>query len=229
MNSAEEKKLKALARRYTKDGFTVFTHLSGFEPPTSYSGLTPDLVAKKGDEVILVEVVQASRGSNRKEQVAEFARYAAEQPNVRFDLVVIRPDTAKPTSSRDILKLLRGRTLRELEVTSELLPRAFFVLFAIAVEDLLISAAAKKEVEVERFNELPELALHLQEKEVIAPSIVEFAKEVWGLRNQALHNGHADLTHELAQNQLARFKRLIEDYGWAYRKGMNLKAEWKWD
>jgi hypothetical protein len=226
MKSAEEKKLKALARQYTKDGFTVFTDLAGFEPPPHYSGLTPDLVAKKGDQVILVEVVEGARGgSNRKEQVAEFARYAEEQPNVRFDLVVIRPDTAKPISPRYILKRLRGRTLRELEATSELLPRAFFVLFAVAVEDLLISAAAKKEVEVERFKELPELALYLQEKEVIAPSMVAFAKEVWELRNQVLHSGQADLSREVAQKQLARFKRLTGDYGWVYEKRMDLKEE----
>jgi hypothetical protein len=220
MNVSEQKKLKALARQYGNKGFDVFTDLAGFKSPPSYGGFTPDLVAKKGDQVILVEVVQNSRDATRKDdEVAQFARYASEQPNVRFDLVVVRPDTAKQISPRAILRHLRGRTLKELEVTSELLPEAFVVLYAIAVEDLLISAAAKKEVEIGRFKDLPDLALHLQQKGVITPTIVEFANDAWESRNRVLHNHQRDLFKLDPQEKLARFKRLLDDYGWVYDKG----------
>jgi hypothetical protein len=177
-----------------KEGFDVFTHLAGFEVPPLYGGFTPDLVAKKGDQVILVEVVHGSGDSTRKDEVAEFARYASGRPNVRFDLVVVRPETARQTSPRHILRRLRGRTLNELEATSELSPKAFFVLYAIAVEDLLISAAAKKGVEIDQSKNLPDLAFHLYKRGVITPTIVDFANDAWESRNKALHDRQDELS-----------------------------------
>lgn len=218
MSGAEQKKLEALARQYGKEGFDVFTHLAGFEPPPLYGGFRPDLVAKKGDQVVLVEVVHGSGDATRRDEVVEFARYASEQPNVRFDLVVVRPETAKQTSPRHILRRLRGRTLKELEVTSESLPEAFFVLYAIAVEDLLISAAAKKGLEINQFKNLPDLALHLYKRGVITPTIVEFANDAWESRNRVLHGHQGNLLRPSAQEQLAKFKRLLDDYGWVYEK-----------
>jgi hypothetical protein len=218
MKGAEQRKLEALARKYGKQGFEVFAQLAGFESPPRYGRFTPDLVARRGDQLVLVEVLRGSADATRTDEVAEFARYASGRPNVRFDLVVVRPETAKPISPRNILRRLRGRTLKELEATSESLPQAFFVLYAIAVEDLLIAAAAKKGVQIDRAMSLPELAGHLVQTGVITPAIVEFANEVWEYRNRVLHNSQSNVALLKPKEQLAKFRRLLDDYGWAYER-----------
>lgn len=112
----------------------------------------------------------------------------------------------------------RGRTLKELEVTSESLPGAFFVLYAIAVEDLLISAAAKKGLEINQFKTLPDLAFHLYKEGVITPTILEFANDAWESRNRALHGQQGNLQGLSPQEHLAKFKRLLDDYGWIHER-----------
>lgn len=94
------------------------------------------------------------------------------------------------------------------------LPNAFVMLYTMAVEDLLVSAAAKKEIELYQHKGVPELADYLQERGVITPVVVEFARDVWELRNKVVHDPELRITREEMQQRLANFKRLAADYGW---------------
>lgn len=67
------------------EGYEVKARLEGlFEPPQIIYGYRPDVVARLGDRVVIVEVV---KGEVDWPKVAAFERYAAEHPEQKLELV----------------------------------------------------------------------------------------------------------------------------------------------
>lgn len=102
-------RIKELAREYKARGYKVFAELTGYQSPDSISGVKPDLVAKKGDETIIIEVKTRDNTRNNKNKIETLARYADSTHGARFDFVMTNP---RPTSER--FKRWRGAIADEL-------------------------------------------------------------------------------------------------------------------
>src|SRR5579864_3506853 len=175
MKSREQKKIEALAREYTRRGYTVFAEIKGYQSPPPFGGFVPDLIASSSDETIIVEVITAKADRERTPAIERFARIADQTPNTRFDLVVVNPPFAKQVSAVTVLRESRTRLIRDLELIGEQFPQVFPVLLGSAIELLLLDAALRKGITVDRFLTLPALATTLAEKNVISPAVKEYA------------------------------------------------------
>ena len=90
-------RISKLARDYKNLGYQVFAELTGYKSPDVISGVKPDLVAKKGDETIIIEVKTRDTTKSNKDKIEQLARYADSRPGTRFDFVMTNP---RPTPER---------------------------------------------------------------------------------------------------------------------------------
>ncbi len=105
----EQIRIYKLAREYKNRGYQVFAELEGYESPDTISGIKPDLVAKKGDETVIIEVKTRDTTKSSRNRIEQLARYAEDIPGTRFDFVMTNP---RPTPER--FKRLRGSIAKEL-------------------------------------------------------------------------------------------------------------------
>lgn len=89
--SLERKKIAKLARHYKSLGYKVYAELPGYEAPDNFVDVRPDLVVKKDDETIIIEVKTRDSTKRGKEEIEKLARYAERVPGTRFDLVLTNP------------------------------------------------------------------------------------------------------------------------------------------
>lgn len=87
----ERRRIARLAQDYKAQGYQVYTELAGSEAPESIVGVRPDLVAKKGDETIIIEVKTRETTEVGREKIEKLARYAESVPGTRFDIVMTNP------------------------------------------------------------------------------------------------------------------------------------------
>lgn len=114
LEAASEAELaRRIAGDYRAKGYDVKLLPTPAELPASLAAYAPDLVARRGDETVVVEI--KSRPSSRSGHTAEaLARAVRELPGWRFELVVREPDiayplpdTAKPWSAGEARRALR--------------------------------------------------------------------------------------------------------------------------
>lgn len=187
--SVEARKIASLARQYENEGYEVVVQPSrSIIPGLRYS---PDLIVRRGDEMILIEVV-SSKSSREKQTAIEFiAKYASEQKGVRFDLVVTNPRVTKGRrQNRDsiLLKLLQQHLARELDETARSHPAAAIIICCILVESLLHGLANGESGLQNRNMQFVQLAHGLEERGIISVSATKFVTELWQARNAVLHD-----------------------------------------
>jgi REase_AHJR-like len=106
----ERQRVRALVEEYRSKGYEVIEMPSPEQLPDFLTGYRPDLLIRKGDETIVVEV--KSRASLGKDpQIRELARLLSSKPNWNFELVVVReeeqlsaPEGTRPFDREDILR-----------------------------------------------------------------------------------------------------------------------------
>jgi len=83
----EHRKVLQLAREYTRKGYEV-----SCEVPLGKNKLRADLVARKGNETIVIEVKTSDSLRAEKGEISQLAKYVATSiPGARFDLVLTNP------------------------------------------------------------------------------------------------------------------------------------------
>lgn len=112
--SLERQRARVLAEEYRHRGYEVIEEPSQEQLPEFLSGYHPDLLIRKGDKAIVVEV--KSRTSLAKEpQVRELARLLRTKPHWNFELVVVgeeeqlrAPEGAHPFAREDIFRSIEA-------------------------------------------------------------------------------------------------------------------------
>lgn len=87
-DTAEQRKLRSVARRYERDGYRVTMPKRGGGVPAFLGEYTPDLIAESERDRVIVEVKRsdAVRGSN---ELLEVAERVSREPGWRFELVAV--------------------------------------------------------------------------------------------------------------------------------------------
>jgi len=96
----EREKTAEIAREYREQGYKVFADIPGYERPYSISGFVPDVIAKIGDRVIIIEIKTSGSLKTKSNAIKQLARYAKEHPGTRFDLVVTNPKPICPVCAK---------------------------------------------------------------------------------------------------------------------------------
>jgi len=92
---------RQVAEDYRSKGYEVTLQPGSDQLPPSLSDYQPDLVARKGDEVVVVEI--KSRPTSRREPSLEsLAKAVRALPGWRLELVLAEPDIAFPLPGRTL-------------------------------------------------------------------------------------------------------------------------------
>lgn len=134
---SETAKVRAIAREYRRQGYMVRHPSPGDVLPEFLQGMTPDLIAEREDDRVVVEV-KASRSLRGDNQLKAMAERISTQPGWRFELVT----TAKPVESQTNQAAIA--VTDRIEQTFELGygDAAFLVAYAMA-EELLRDVASR--------------------------------------------------------------------------------------
>jgi len=186
--SLERQRARIIAEEYRRRGYEVIEEPSQEQLPDFLSGYHPDLLIRKGDEAIIVEV--KSRASLAKEsQVSELARLLRTKPDWNFELVVVgeedqwrAPAGARPFAREDIL--------RGLEAAEKLLEAGFSeaaLLLAWSASEATVRLLAEEEgIVLERLTPLyilKQAAMH----GVVSREAYHFLTKIVEYRNALVH------------------------------------------
>lgn len=216
--SREREKIAALAREYMARGYDVLADIPIYESPAPIEGIRPDLVAKKGDEILIVEVKTSESLKKNKDIIAKLARYAKDIPGARLDLVVTNP---KPQSSVQVkvkalqeqLRAMQEGLLTEIqEAVEHERPDLVVILASRLLEQLLLHAAAKKGIHLPSPKErsLSVLSEKLASKNVVSQTIVEFASKLQQYRNAIVHGKARISIKDATKDAVDIYQKLIK-------------------
>lgn len=194
----EKKKIAELARHYKALGYQVYAELHGFDIPGNVEDVRPDIVVRKGDETIIIEVKTRDSAKRDKHLIERLARYAERVPGARFDLVMTNPRPQSKTSVK--LKVLReelatiyGGLLTEIEAALGSYNFDLVVILCFRLlEGFLAGLAEENDVHVEfGGSNLQRLAEALANKKIVSRAVEELARELQALRNAMVHGRQA--------------------------------------
>lgn len=190
----ERKKIAELAREYSARGYQVFADIPNYESPASIDAIKPDLIVKKGDEIIIIEVKTSDSLKMSKDAIAHLARYAKKVPGVRFDLVITNP---KPQSSIQVkvkalqeeLGAIQEGLLTDIEEAIKHNRMNLVVILASRLlEGLLVRTAARKDIYIPPTERtLHVLSSKLASENIVSQSVLEFASKLQEQRNAIVH------------------------------------------
>jgi hypothetical protein len=182
LDTPEQRKLRAVARRYRRDGYRVIIPGRGGVLPTFLKGFTPDLIAESPDDRVIVEIKQSHslRGSNYLEEVAE---RVSREPGWRLELVTIPSVATVLLPTEDHMKRIAGRAQQALESGFADAAYAYAWLF---LEVLLCDMAAQHRLEA-RKKPILQLARELASKGVISRDALDSIEQSREIRNELVH------------------------------------------
>src|SRR5271166_287921 len=93
-NAMQQETLERVAQRYRDEGYHVVLRPFGDQVPSFISGFQPDLVAKRGNEGVVVEIKANRMDLSSDHQISQLAEIVNARPGWRLDLVVLEPETA---------------------------------------------------------------------------------------------------------------------------------------
>jgi hypothetical protein len=95
----EATKARALANHYKSKGFKVSSEHGNFARPRMIAGVRPDIVARKGNKVLIIEVKSNATLTRSATALRKLSQFAKSKPGYRFDLVITNPPYVARSSS----------------------------------------------------------------------------------------------------------------------------------
>jgi hypothetical protein len=212
VTSPERQRARALAEEYRSRGYEVIEEPSPAQLPDFLSGYRPDLLVRKGDEAIVVEV--KSRSSLAKEaQIRDLAQLLQTKPHWNFELVVVgegerisAPEGARPFERDDIL--------RGIEAAERLLASGFSeaaLLLAWSTSEATVRLLIEEEGIVLDHLNPPYILKQAVINGVIARDEYTFLTNVIKYRNALVHGFKTlDFEPALVSELISRTKRLLQ-------------------
>jgi REase_AHJR-like len=212
VTSPERQRARALAEEYRSRGYEVIEEPSPAQLPDFLSGYRPDLLVRKGDEAIIVEV--KSRSSLAKDaQIRDLAQLLRTKPHWSFELVVVgegerirAPEGARPFERDDIL--------RGIEAAEKLLESGFSeaaLLLAWSIAEATVRLLIEEEGIVLDHLNPPYILKQAVMNGVIARDEYNFLTNVIKYRNALVHGFKAiDFDPALVSELISRTKRLLQ-------------------
>jgi REase_AHJR-like/Protein of unknown function DUF86 len=215
VTSPERQRARALAEEYRSRGYEVIEEPSAAQLPDFLSGYRPDLLVRKGDEAIVVEV--KSRSSLAKDaQIRDLAQLLQTKPHWNFELVMVgegerisAPEGARPFARDDIL--------RGLEAAEKLLESGFSeaaLLLAWSTAEATVRLLIEAEGIVLDQLTPPYILKQAVMNGVIAREEYNFLTKVIKYRNALVHGFKTiDFDPALVSELISRTKRLLQSTG----------------
>lgn len=182
--SAATRRVEQIANEYKDKGYEVVVEPEVRQLPGPLAGFRPDLVVRRGDEVVVIEVKsRASLGDPRLQALAEAVR---SQPGWRFELVLLRPELGPP-GTREWTDADVMHTLSQVEtLLGSGHQEAALLLAWSAAEAALRLLAHKERLELER-EDAPYLLKLLVSRAALTRAQYDLLWDVLQSRNAVAH------------------------------------------
>jgi hypothetical protein len=192
--AATVRHVEEIAQKYRDQGYEVIIEPDSSQLPDALAHFRPDLVVRKDNETVVVEV--KPRGSLTDPQLQELAKTVRGQPGWRFELVVLPPEPSPPgTRAWNAEDVADG--LRQAEaILNSGSPEAALLLAWSAAEATLRLLAEKERLPLDRDDAVHLLRL-LVTRAVITREEYGHLWEILELRNAVAHGlkpPHLDAT-----------------------------------
>ena len=195
-SSLHLRKLKELIEEYSKQDFDVFADFGSHQRPEKIGDYEPDLVVKKGNKIIVIEIVSKPQMAEMKSKLEQFAKYADETKDVRFDIVLTNPRKQKESMDKsEIQRKLLKNIRRSLLVDANAAYKrrqynaAFYLLYDV-LKNLLEEYATLNRVEMrEGKRTLRYLNDRLLQNNLIKVEDYSTVKDMVIARNKMVHYG----------------------------------------
>lgn len=205
----ERERLLKLAEEYREKGYEVFFHPNSEELPDFLNKYRPDMIVRRGEENVVIEVKsRSSLNSSSNQYLGNLAQAVEKHPGWRFELVMTNPE--------DIMYSLKAEgSLQEHEIESQLQvarqltmqhPESAILYSWSLVEATLRLIAQKEELSLQRFDPLY-LVKQLAIEGVISKSQYQLLMNSLFLRNAIAHGFK---TTQLTQNSVSELIELTE-------------------
>lgn len=181
---AEVRQVDHVASEYRSRGYEVIVEPEPAQLPEPLARFRPDVVARKANEVVVIEV--KSRGSLSDPELQDLAKAVRAQPGWRFELVVLKPEPGPPgTKSWNAEDVANG--LRQVEAILGSGHREAGLLLAWSATEATLRLLAHQEgLSLERDDAVYLLKL-LATRAVITRDQHDLLWEVLQLRNAVAH------------------------------------------
>jgi len=193
--------VEQVADQYRRDGYSVVIRPPAAERPPFLANLEVDLIAKRPNENVVVEV-KNGEGTNRRAEieVGYLASLVSDEPGWRFDLVRLNP----PPDSYEFVR--RGEERTESEIRSmaaearqlvqlKMVEPALLMAWA-AFEAAMRQAALREAIPLDRTA--PQFVLSTVTTEgLISKEEYEIARQAMRSRNAIAHGLKEQLDHDL--------------------------------
>jgi hypothetical protein len=206
-----EARISELADEYASKGYEVFRDPGAHLFPFETFGYSPSLLARKGDENVMIQVRTALRPLN-VERFADVVEGAKRHPGWRFPLITVDDVEAAVLPEEGEL-LPAWDQLQDQVVRNERLLRAkdaegAFLGLWIALEGILRREARDAALPVERLPSA-ELIEHLHAHEVLGRERYDTLRALLPVRERAVHGFQADDLAEAAPCLLRLVRALL--------------------
>jgi len=208
----EREKLLKIAKDYRGKGYEVSFMPNPEDLPDFLRSYRPDMVARRGDEAVVVEVKSGSYLSSSNQYLHHLAQVVEKHPGWRFELVIIN---SEETIYRNENSLQAGGSLQKQEIESRLQVArqltAEYPEAAILYSWSLVEATLRLVVEAEglslpRFDPLY-LVKKLVTEGVISKAEYELLMNALSWRNAIVHGFK---TQQVTQDSVDELIRLTE-------------------
>ena len=195
----ERERLLRLSEEYRDRGYEVSFHPNPEDLPDFLKNYRPDMIVRRGDETVVIEVKsRSSLNSSSAQYLRNLAQVIEQHPGWRFELVMTNPEDA--TFSSEAQGSLQEHEIEpRLQIARQLathnLESAILYSWSL-VEATLRLVAEKEELSLQRFDPLY-LVKQLTTEGVISRSEYQLLMNSLSLRNAIAHGFKtAQLTQE---------------------------------
>lgn len=185
----EREQLLKLAEEYRHQGYEVSFHPSPEDLPNFLSSYRPDMIVRRGEEAVVIEVkTRSSLSAASTEYLRNLAQVVEQHPGWRFELVVTNPgDTTYSQEAEESFQAheIKSR-LQVARQLSEQHPESAILYSWSLVEATLRLVAEKEGLSLKRFDPLY-LVKQLTTEGVISRSEYQLLMNALSLRNAIAH------------------------------------------
>ncbi|MGL5035489.1 MAG: hypothetical protein ACRC6M_17015 [Microcystaceae cyanobacterium] len=205
----EREKVLQLANEYRNEGYEVLFHPSSDDLPNFLKGYRPDLVVKRGNESVIVEVKSRfSLNSSTTQYFRNLAQVVEQHPDWRFELVMTNSEEIIDSPNREG-SLQPSEIETRLQAARQLVsqyPESAILYSWSLVEATLRLVADHEELNLQRF-EPRYLVKQFVTEGLISRSEYQLLMNVFSLRNAIAHGFK---TTQLSQESLYELIEMTE-------------------
>jgi hypothetical protein len=205
----ERERLLQLADEYRNKGYNVLLHPTLEDLPSFFKNYHPDMIARRGDEAVVIEVKsRSSLNSSSTQYLRNLAQVVEQHPGWRFELVMTNPEDA-PYFPKAEGSLQEDEIELRLQVARQLATQNLdsAILYSWSLVEATLRLIAEYEaLSLQRFDPLY-LVKKLVTEGIISRSEYQLLMDALSLRNAIAHGFK---TSQLTQESIYQLINLTE-------------------